>query len=63
MIGASGVIRAVLEVQEQYVHISLVGAGGCLRLVIGLPGIDQGGAGGPRKPPLGRAWLEDHFYV
>ena len=54
---------AVLEVQEQYVHISLVGAGGCLRLVIGLPGIDQGGAGGPRKPPLGRAWLEDHFYV
>ena len=37
--------------------------GGCLLLVIGVPGVDQGGVGGPGTPPSGRAWSEDHFYV
>ena len=37
--------------------------GGCLLLVIGGSGIDQGGVGGPGTPSSGRAWSEDHFYV
>ena len=37
--------------------------GGCLLLVIGGSGVDQGGVGGPGTPPSGRAWSEDHFYV
>ena len=37
--------------------------GGCLLLVIGSSGVDQGGVGGPGTPPSGRAWSEDHFYV
>ena len=40
-----------------------VGDGGCLLLVIGGSGVDQGGVGGPGTPPSGRAWSEDHFYV
>ena len=40
-----------------------VGDGGCLLLVIGGSGIDQGGVGGPGTSPSGRAWSEDHFYV
>ena len=41
----------------------MVGAGGCLLLLIGASGVDQGGAVGLRTPPLGRAWFEDHVYV
>ena len=37
--------------------------GGCLPLVIGGSGVDQGGVGGLRTPPSGRAWSDDHFYV
>ena len=37
--------------------------GGCLLLVIGGSGIDQGGVGGLGTAPSGRAWSEDHFYV
>ena len=37
--------------------------GGCLLLVIGGSGVDQGGVGGPGTPPSGRAWSEDRFYV
>ena len=37
--------------------------GGCLHLVIGGSGIDQGEVGGPGTPPSGRAWSEDHVYV
>ena len=40
-----------------------VGDGGCLLLVIGGSGVDQGGVGCPETPPSGRAWSEDHFYV
>ena len=32
--------------------------GGCLLLVIGSSGVDQGGVGGPGTPPSGQA----HFY-
>ena len=37
--------------------------GGCLLLVIGGFGVDQGGVGGLGTPPSGRAWSDDHFYV
>ena len=37
--------------------------GGCLLLVIGASGVDQGGVGGPGTAPSGRAWSEDHFDV
>ena len=37
--------------------------GGCLLLVIGASGVDQGRDGGPVTPPSGQAWSEDHFYV
>ena len=37
--------------------------GGCLLLVIGRSGVDQGGGGGPGTPLSGRAWSEDYFYV
>ena len=37
--------------------------GGCLLLVIGSSGFNQGGVGGPGTPLSGRAWSEDHFYV
>ena len=40
-----------------------VADGGCLLLVIGSYGVDQGGVGGLGTPPSGRAWSEDHFYV
>ena len=40
-----------------------VGDGGCLLLVIGGSGVDQGGVGGSETPPSGRAWSDDHFYV
>ena len=40
-----------------------VGDGGCLLLVIGGSGVDQGGVGGPGSPPSGLAWCEEHFYV
>ena len=37
---------------------------GCLLLMIGGSGVDQGGVGGLGKPPLaGQAWSDDHFYV
>ena len=37
--------------------------GGCLLLVIGSSGVDQGGVKGPGIPPSDRAWSEDNFYV
>ena len=37
--------------------------GGCLLLVIGASGVDQGGVRGPGTAPSGRAWSEDHFDV
>ena len=37
--------------------------GGCLLLMIGGSGVDQGGVRGPGTPQSGRAWPEDHFYV
>ena len=37
--------------------------GGCLLLVIGGSGVDQGGVLGPGTLPSGRACSEDHFYV
>ena len=37
--------------------------GGCLLLVIGASGIDQGGVKGPGTAPSGRAGSKDHFYV
>ena len=40
-----------------------VGDGGCLLLVIGSSGFDQGGVGGLGTSPSDRAWSEDHFYV
>ena len=36
---------------------------GCLLLVIGGSGVDQGGVRGPGTPQSGRAWSGDHFYV
>ena len=36
---------------------------GCLLLVIGGSGIDQGKVEGPGTPRSGRAWSEDHFYA
>ena len=50
----------------QYVYIGGfpgVVDGGCLPLVIGGSGVDQGGVGGPGTPPSGRPWSEDHFFV
>ena len=37
--------------------------GGCLLLVIGASGVDQGRDGGPGTPLSGQAWSEDHIYV
>ena len=37
--------------------------GGCLLLVIGGSGVDQGGVLDPGTPPSGLASSEDHFYV
>ena len=37
--------------------------GGCLLLVIGSSGVDQGGVGGPGTPLSGQDWSEDYFYV
>ena len=37
--------------------------GGCLLLVIGGFGVDQGEVGGPVTPASGRARCEEHFYV
>ena len=44
-------------------HDQWQGDGRRLLLVIGTPGVDQGGAGGLRTPSLGQAWPEDHFYA
>ena len=40
-----------------------VGDGGCLLLVIGGSGVDQGGVGGPGTPPFFLACPPDHFDV
>ena len=47
----------------QYRGLPGVVDGGCLLLVIGGSGVDQGGVGGPGTAALGRAWSEDHFDV
>ena len=35
--------------------------GGCLLLVIGVSGVNQGGVGGPGTIPIGQAWSGDHL--
>ena len=37
--------------------------GGCLLLVIGVSGVNQGGLGGPGTLPIGQAWSGDHFFI
>ena len=46
-----------------YRWLPWVGDWGCLLLVIGGFGVDQGGVGGPRTPLSGQAWSEDYFHV
>ena len=46
-----------------YRWLSGVVDGGCLLLVIGGFGVDQGGVRGTGTPPSDWAWSEVHFYV